>query len=557
MTGNHKKIFFSMFLLWFLVNITQAICTEILSDEAYYGLFGKYLAWGYFDHPPMVALLIKINSLFFNGNMGIRFMTVLLQPFTLFITWEIINDNQPNSDKVLSFFIIAASICMFSIYGFITSPDVPLLFFTAFFLYSYKKYLADQSWKNVFILSLSMACLVYSKYQAVLVIGLVVLSNLKLLKTYRFWISGICALILMIPNISWQIANDYPSLKYHLIDRSEEFKWVYFLEYLPYQMAVFNPLILGAVFYVIVKNKVTEMFDRSLYFLIIGFIGFFWLMAFRGHVEPHWTIACSVPMIILIYNNSIVNLKMFRFIRKALLPSLLFLLVMRIFIVSDLPVVKSLSFNGKKEKYKYIESVAKDLPVLFLGSFPKPSLYSFFTGKEGIAINSLYSRKTQFDIWQFEKKYNNKPVFICGFGEGDSKLYEKDGFKFYGYATDSLQTVNRIGIAVYPRIKIMHSGDSLALNLILTNTYEYDIDFNHRKFPVKIYMAFLKGREINLFPATLREPVGIISRGETIKRTFSTKVPDLTVGEYHFGICLLTLMGPAINDSFSVIKLVK
>ena len=35
------------------------------------------LDWIY-DHPPMVALVIKDFSTFFNGNLGVRFLTVLL-----------------------------------------------------------------------------------------------------------------------------------------------------------------------------------------------------------------------------------------------------------------------------------------------------------------------------------------------------------------------------------------------------------------------------------------------------------------------------------------------
>ena len=89
---NHRALLFFMLLAWFLINLIQATYTEVLSDEAYYGLYGKHLAWGYFDHPPMVALLIKISSLFFDGNLGIRFMTVLLELFTLLFIWKIIDD---------------------------------------------------------------------------------------------------------------------------------------------------------------------------------------------------------------------------------------------------------------------------------------------------------------------------------------------------------------------------------------------------------------------------------------------------------------------------------
>ena len=210
-TGNYKKTFLLLLLVWFIINLIQAVFTEVLSDEAYYGLFGKYLDWGYYDHPPMVALMTKISSLFFNGNLGIRFITILLQPITIILIWKIIDFKKPDSRKVIIFFIIAGSICLFSVYGVVTSPDAPLLFFTAFFFLAYKRFIADYSWISVLLLSVSMAGLVYSKYQAVLVIGFVILSNLMLLKKYRFWLAGILALIILSPHIYWQVSNDFPS----------------------------------------------------------------------------------------------------------------------------------------------------------------------------------------------------------------------------------------------------------------------------------------------------------------------------------------------------------
>jgi hypothetical protein len=557
MMRSYRIIFFIIVLLWFLVNLIQATYTEILSDEAYYGLFGKYLDWGYFDHPPMIALLTKISSVFFNGNLGIRFMTVVLQPFTLLLIWRIIDDPQPDNNKVFSFFIIASSICLFSVFGFFTTPDVPLLFFTAFFLFSYKDYLACQTWKNVILLSLSMAGLTYSKYHAFLVIGFVILSNIRLLKSYKFWVAGIIALILFTPNLLWQSANHYPSFKFQLIERSEGFQWNNILEYLPNQLAVYNPFVLGAVIYIIVRNKPKDLFTRALYFLIIGFIGFFGVASLNDHVEPQWTISCSVAMIILLYNDSAQNPEMSRFIRKTMLPVVVIILIGRIMLVSDITPGRELGFRGKKAKSEFIESVADDRPVLFPGSFQKPSLYRFFTGKEGLAVNTLYSRKTEFDIWQFEKKYNNKPAFIYGFADGRSRLFEKEGIKFYGYFTDSLQTINRIGVEISQGIKNINTGDSLSLSVVFKNPYPYDIDFNHRQFPVTVCMAFLKGRELNLFPVTMNVRVGIIRSGESLKRTVTALAPHIPEGRYHFGICLQTSLGPAINDSFSTIKIMK
>ena len=193
-----RKILIIILLTWFLINLVQALFTEILSDEAYYGMYGRYLAWGYFDHPPMVALLIRISSLFFTGNLGIRFMTVLLQIATLIIIWKTIVIREPDNVTIITYFIVAASICMFAAYGILATPDAPLLFFTALFLYSYRKFLEKRSWPVALLLSISMAGLIYSKYQAVLVIGILVLSDLRLLRSFKFWIAGIFAITLLI-----------------------------------------------------------------------------------------------------------------------------------------------------------------------------------------------------------------------------------------------------------------------------------------------------------------------------------------------------------------------
>lgn len=553
---SHKILFFSLLLLWFVINLIQAYFTEIISDEAYYNLYGKYLAWGYYDHPPLIALLIKISSFFFKGTLGIRSVTVLMQTLTIVFIWKLIDEAIPDRDKVINFFIIVGSICMFSFYGFFTTPDVPLIFFTAFFLYSYKNYLADQSLKNILTLSISMAGLVYSKYHAILVIGFVVLSNPGLLKSYKIWLAGFCAIALLMPHIFWQFTNDFPSLRFQLVGRSESFRWVYLLEYLPNQMAVFNPLAWGAVFYIAVRHKPANPFDRALYFLIYGFTGFFALMALRGHVEPHWTIAISIPVIILIYKNGVEDRKMFWFIRKGLLIVVILILICRVLLISNFPFVKSLGFNGKQEVYEHIQSVAKDLPVVFPGSYQDPALYSFFTGKEAFPINSIYSRETQFDIWQKERLYDGKKVFVYGFDKDLSLSYKKDGLVFSGYIADSLQTVNRVDVIIdVPASGDFYAGDTLNLPVHLKNLSPFDIDFNHSEFPVNLCMVFIRHEDIKQFPLLLYDPVKVLRSGETVRRTFRISVPDLREGRYHFGICLKTRFGPAINNSFSVIRI--
>ena len=103
-------------------------------------------------------------------------------------------------------------------------------------------------------MGLLMALMVYSKYHAFLLLGLVVLSNLNLLKDGKFYAACFLALMLLTPHIFWQVNADFPSFRYHLSGRSEPFRWSYFLEYLPNQLLVFNPFVFGALVYVFVKH---------------------------------------------------------------------------------------------------------------------------------------------------------------------------------------------------------------------------------------------------------------------------------------------------------------
>jgi len=135
------------------------------------------------------------------------------------------------------------------------------------------------------------------------------------------------------------------------------------------------------------------------------------------------------------------------------------------------------------------------LPVVFNSTFPRPSLYTFFTGREATAISSLYSRQTQFDIWQFEKKYNNKPAFISLNPKGNVQIYISDSLQFGGFRTDSLQTVNRMKISFRMNETSLNPGDSVSIPFSMLNQYDYDIDFGHRQFPVEVFIAFLKGEE--------------------------------------------------------------
>jgi len=548
---------------WFVVNLLQGIFTEIQEDEAYYHLWGEHLDWGYFDHPPMVALMTFLSSKLFSGTLGVRFFTTIASCLSLFVIWKIAsfnclpkcdnsrlpqNDNSrlPQCDSptifdaTLLFFTLAFSIVMFNIYGFVTTPDSALILFSALFLLVYQQYLQDQTWKNALLMGLTMALMVYSKYHAFLLLGLIVLSNLRLLKDGKFWVACLLALALLTPHILWQVSNDFPSFKYHLSGRNEAFRWSYFLEYLPNQLLIFNPFTFGAVVYVLFKHKPwiasscliamtnnpnahdpqkvgsdviaseakqsrertpQEVFERGLCFIIIGFFFFFWLMAFRGHVEPHWTIVCIIPVVVLLYRKALVDDKLRGYVKHFILPSILLVLAFRIILLT--PLADRFGYHGKEPYYKSIEQVAGDRPVVFRGSFQEPALYHYFTGKESSTLQCYYDRKTQYDLWQFDKVWIGKPVFICGPVDGRSETYHVGDVELEGFLCDDFSSANRlvttfeITNAILGETPIFHPGDTIQIDFSVYNPCDAPIDFHHNDFGMIIKAHYLPGDEIS------------------------------------------------------------
>src|SRR5690606_38884044 len=117
--------------------------------------------------------------------------------------------------------------------GFLALPDMPLLFFSTAFLYLYKKYTDADGWLVSILLAATTTLLLLSKYHGILLIGFTVLSNPALLKRKTFWLIALLSMNLFIPHIQWQVANDFPSIKYHLYERSaEEYRIEFTLNYL-------------------------------------------------------------------------------------------------------------------------------------------------------------------------------------------------------------------------------------------------------------------------------------------------------------------------------------
>src|SRR6476660_7827674 len=110
------------------LRLLAAAWTPITFDEAYYWMWSKHLAGGYYDHPPMVAVVIRLGTLIAGDTeLGVRLFSILL---ALPMSWAVYRATEIlfGSPIVASTAtILLNATMMVSVETMIITPDAPLL----------------------------------------------------------------------------------------------------------------------------------------------------------------------------------------------------------------------------------------------------------------------------------------------------------------------------------------------------------------------------------------------------------------------------------------------
>ena len=534
-------LFYFLLATWGLINLLQGIFTELNYDEAYYWMFSKHLDWGYFDQPPMIAWFIRIGTLFLSHEIGVRIITVFAQLIVLILLWKMTGEKQPTPNKILLFFGIAGSVVMFVTYGFIATPDSPLLMFIALFLYSYQKFLKKESLGHTILLALAMTGMAYSKYHSILFVLFIVLSNLSLFRSKWFWMAAGLTLVLILPHLFWQYQNDFPSFTYQLVSRLRPFEWKYVLDYWPNQFFSFNPLFLGLSLYLIWRFRPLDTFEKGIYYVLAGFLLFFFVSALRGNVEPHWTISAAPGMIIIVYRRSINYTSIRKYVYRFLFPTIAIILLLRVaLVIPFLPV--NMKFHGEKAWAQKMQSIAGGRPVLFHNSYQKPSIYTFYTGQEASSLSSIDYRKTQYDLWNWDTSFYGKPVLLVTQNNDpySTRYIFPNGKKVYLHPADDFFAVNQLKVEIPQAFPgLMHVGDTISFQGSLFNPYTYPLPFDHPAFRVEFELLFLKnGNEMVLAPLSMSPSIPGLQPKESRSLAFTFQVPDVCTGKYLIGVVM-------------------
>ena len=485
---------------WLRINILQSAFTNMHADESYYWMYSKHLAWGYFDHPPMAAFLIFLGDSIMHNELGVRLFVILLSTLTMAM---IMNELDERNDLFfLSLFILSFPLVHTHIGGFMALPDTPLVFFTVLFYLGFKKFVNESNLKMALLLSLVAAAMIYSKYHAFLVLGFVVLSNLKLLKNKYFWIILIVTFLLLTPHIIWQFDNHFPTFKYHLSDRTKPVRFWTVQNNITSQLLVAGPLSCLIVFYSLTKFRINgNTFKRTILFSILGFYIFFFIMSFKNRIEAHYTTAITPLLMFATYPIISGNPGLKKWFKRLAFPAVIIFFFFRFYLAADfLPNFGEIkiSFYNHKATTAQIKKMAAGKKVASFNNFDFPGTYEFYTGDPAIHMATPGYRFCQYDLWDEETDAEGESLFIIIPDRMDKTnlITLINGKKVKTTVIPEFQSLKHLSLEYS---NVILKNDSLNMLITLTNLFDHAVKFNHSSMPL-IGFTQPKQNEISATP---------------------------------------------------------
>lgn len=293
-----------------LLNLVYNSSLPLHFDEAYYWVWSQHLQWSYFDHPPLIAFLIRAATITGSAEWQIRLVPLVCAALTGLGIWALAADMFGGrvAVKALVIFLLSPLAQM----GFsLATPDGPLILgWTAAVFFAYQALFNGK--RRCFLLAGTAAGLaLLAKYTAVLLLPSLLLYLLFSAKRGEFGKPGLylamaAALTVFLPVLWWNAAHDWVSFQFQLnhgLAGERHFNLATFGEYLGVQAGALNPLFFLLLLYLLAGRFRPLAQDDKAAFLLwpcLTVLVFFGYAALFKRVEGNWAAPALVTGIVLV-----------------------------------------------------------------------------------------------------------------------------------------------------------------------------------------------------------------------------------------------------------------
>jgi dolichol-phosphate mannosyltransferase len=205
---------------------------DLIPEEAYYWNYAQHLDYGYLDHPPMVAWLIRLSTMLLgNSELAVRLPAMLCWFGSAVFLWK---STELLFNRTTAFVALALLACLpvFLLTGLYTTPDAFLYMFWIGCVYFIQCAVLLDRRKAWYAVGIFLGLGLLSKYTMGL-LGLSLLSFLLFDRRGRTWLrrsepylAGLIALVIFSPVILWNAQHGWASFLFqssHRLFRHSEF----------------------------------------------------------------------------------------------------------------------------------------------------------------------------------------------------------------------------------------------------------------------------------------------------------------------------------------------
>ena len=283
------------------LRLVAAIWTPLTFDEAYYWMWSRHLAGGYYDHPPMVALVIRAGTMIAGDTeLGVRLVSILLalpMSFAVFRTAEILFGGR----RVAATATILLNITLMAAVGtLIVTPDSPSLVAASFVLFFLAKVLETGQGAWWLAVGAAVGFALLSKYTS-LFFGPAILIWVAVVPKQRRWLlspwpylGAIVAFAMFAPVVIWNAEHQWLSFLKQISGRIkvEDFRPAFIAELVPTQVVFATPFVfvLGAMgLHALARRKAGAMSSRVLINAMFWTITTYFVWhSLHARVEADW-----------------------------------------------------------------------------------------------------------------------------------------------------------------------------------------------------------------------------------------------------------------------------
>jgi 4-amino-4-deoxy-L-arabinose transferase-like glycosyltransferase len=228
---------------------------ELTFDEAYYTLWSRSLSFGYLDHPPMVALLIRASTaLFGDSEIGVRALSLLfvgaMPALIAVIAWRLFG----SAEKAALAALMWIAMPLVLVGAVFVSPDAPLVLFWTLGLAALVELWRTGKARWLIALGLALGLALESKFTAAFFaagvgLALVAAPSLRRWLASPALIAGLAvALAIFAPFVAWNAAHGWATFAKQL-GRAPPHGFIpfYVAEFVVSQGGLINPLVFAAL----------------------------------------------------------------------------------------------------------------------------------------------------------------------------------------------------------------------------------------------------------------------------------------------------------------------